>query len=105
MSIDQIMIDTYFTHKMSTIQTTSLVTTAVAISYIEASSEDMRVASAYDTCVAVTAVTDCTDRVEDEGANANPYDNADDGEDGESRGCGGDGEDGGADGSTDGGAD
>ena len=48
MSIDQIVNDTvndtYFIHKMSTIHTTLLVTTAVAVSYIEASSEEMSVA-------------------------------------------------------------
>ena len=103
--------DTYFAHKMSTIHTISLVTSAVAVAYIEASSEDMRVACEYETCVAVAAVTDSTDKVEDEGgnANANPYGNADDGKDGGADkgkvGSGGDGEDGGADDGKNGGAD
>ena len=71
--------DTYFTHKMSDIHTILLVTSAVAVSYIEASSEDMSVACADDNCVAMTVFTDCTDKVEDGGANANPYEYADDG--------------------------
>ena len=79
---------------MSTIHTTSLVTTAVAVSYVEASSEEMSVACADDTCVAMTVITDCTDKVEDGGANANPYEYADDGADGGTSGSGGDGEDG-----------
>ena len=85
---------------MSAIYTTLLVTSAVAVSYIEASSEDMSVACADDTCVAMTVITDCIDKVEDGGANANanPYGNADDGADGGTRGSSNG--NGGADGDT-----
>ena len=103
MFIDPIVIDTYFTHKMSTIHTISPVTSAVAVAYIEASSEDMSMACADDTCVAMTVITDCTDEVEDGVANANPYGKADDGAGGGPRGSG-DGI-GGADGSGDDGKD
>ena len=78
---------------MSTIHTILLVTTAVAVPYIEASSVEMSVACAYDTCVAMTVITDCADKVEDGGANATPYEYADDGADGGTSGSGGDGED------------
>ena len=65
----------------------------------------MSVACADDTCVAMTVITDCTDEVEDGGANANadPYGNADDGADGGTRGSSDDGKDGGADDGADGG--
>ena len=91
---------------MSTIHTILLVTSAVAVSYIEASSVEMSVACADDTCVAMTVITDCTDEVEDWGANANPYENADDGADegkdgvGDGSGCDGEDGSGGADGIT-----
>ena len=104
--VDDTVNDTYFIHKMSIIYIILLVTTAVAVSYIEASSEEMSVACVDDTCVAMTVITDCADKVEDEEANATPYENADDGadegEDGVGDGSGGDGEDGsgGADGDT-----
>ena len=87
---------------MSTIYTTLPVTSAVAVSYIEASSEDMSVACADDTSVAMTVITDCPNKVEEGGANANPYGNADDraggGPRGSGDGSGDDGKDGGADG-------
>ena len=92
--------DTYFAHKMSTIHTISPVTSAVAVAYIEASSEDMIVAFAEDTCLAMTVITDCADKVEDGVANANPYEDEDDGADGGTRGS--EGESGGADGGGDG---
>ena len=87
---------------MSTIHTILVVTSAVAVAYIEASSEEMSVACADDTCVAMTVIIDCTDKVEDGGANATPYEYADDGADGGTRGGGGNGEDEGGDGSEDG---
>ena len=57
---------------MSTIHTILVVTSAVAVAYIEASSEEMSVPCADDTCVAMTVIIDCTDKVEDGGANATP---------------------------------
>ena len=50
----------------------------------------------------MTVIADCTDKVEDGGANATPYEYADDGADGGTRGGGGNGEDEGGDGSEDG---